>query len=58
MEGNPLLVRIMHETVNAFGVEGRRTALYAVDHISLRQEQFGEICTVLSGRAGNEGDLS
>ena len=58
LEGNALLVRIMHEMVDALGVERRRTALYAVDRISLRQEKFGEIGAILSGRAGDEGHLT
>jgi hypothetical protein len=34
LKWNALLVRIMDEMIDALGVEGGRTALYAVDRIS------------------------
>jgi hypothetical protein len=54
LKRNALLVRIMDEMVDALGVEGRRTALHAVDDISPRKQKFGEIRAILSGCAGDE----
>src|SRR4029453_17222234 len=58
MEGNTLLVRIMNQMVDALGIEGRRTALDAMDDVSLGQKKFGEVGAVLSGHAGDEGHLA
>src|SRR5215475_9402462 len=58
MEGNTLLVRIMNQVVDAFGIEGRRTALDAMDDVSLGQQKFGEVGAVLPGRASDEGDFT
>lgn len=48
-----LYMRILIEFVYAVGVELRRAPLDAVYDIALIQKQFGEICAVLSGDAGN-----
>ena len=40
-----------------FGVEGRRTALNAVNHITFAEQELGEIGAVLSGDAGDQSDL-
>jgi hypothetical protein len=58
MEGNTLLVRIMNQVVEAPGIEGRRTALHAMDHVSLGQEKFGKVGAVLPGHAGDESHLA
>jgi hypothetical protein len=58
LEGNALLVRVVDEMVNALGVERRRTALHAVDDISLGEKKFGQIGTVLPGCAGDESYLA
>jgi hypothetical protein len=58
MEGNTLLVRIMNQIVNALGIEGRRTALHAMDDVSLGQKKFGEVGAVLPGHAGDESHLA
>ena len=58
MEGNALLVRIMNQVVDALGIEGRRTALHAMDEVSLGQQKFREVSAVLPGRAGDEGHFT
>jgi hypothetical protein len=58
LKRNALLVRIMDEVVDALGVEGRRTALHAVDDIPLRKQKFGEVRAILSSCAGDEGYLT
>jgi hypothetical protein len=48
----------MYQVVDPLGVEGRRTALHAVDHISFGEKKFGEIGAVLAGYTGDERDLA
>jgi hypothetical protein len=57
VEGEPAarLVGVLVEMIHALGVEERRTALDAVDLLSLLQQELGEVGTVLPGDAGNEG---
>ena len=57
MEAKSLLMRIMDEVVDAGGIEGGRSALDAVDDIALGEQKLGQIGAVLSGHAGDEGDL-
>lgn len=49
------LVRILIDVFDAAGVEGRRTALDAVDDIALIEQQLSQVSTILAGDAGNEG---
>jgi hypothetical protein len=58
IEGNTLLVRIMYQMIDALGIEGRRTALHAMDDVSLGQKKFGEVGAILPGHAGDEGHLA
>jgi len=51
-----LEARVLVDPVDATRVEGAGPALQAVDEVALLQEQFGEIRSVLSGDAGDEGD--
>ena len=51
------LVRVLIEMLDAAGVERRRAALDAVDHVALGQQQFGKIGAVLAGDAGDQGDF-
>ena len=57
MKCNALLVRVVNEVVYPFGVEGRRPALNAVNHITFAEQELGEIGAVLSGGAGDQSDL-
>ena len=57
LEGHPLLMWIVNQVVNALSVEGRRTALHAVDEISLRKQKFGKIGAILPGCAGDQRRL-
>jgi len=56
MKGNAGLVRIVHEMVDARGVERRRTALDAVHQIALGEKELGEIGAILPGSARDQGD--
>jgi hypothetical protein len=58
MEGSALLVRIMNQVIDPLGVEGRRTAFHAVDHVSFGEKKFGEIGAILAGYTGDERDLA
>jgi len=48
---------ILVEVIDPVGVEKRRASLDAVRHVALREEQFGEVSTDLSGNACDEGDF-
>ena len=52
------LVRILVEMLDAAGVERRGAALDAVDGVALVEQKLGEIGPVLSGHAGDEGNLA
>jgi hypothetical protein len=49
------VVSIPVKMVNAFGVNQRGSALDAVDLVTLAQQVFGQVGTVLTGDAGNQG---
>jgi hypothetical protein len=57
-EPNVPLMRILVQVVDAVSIEERCATLDAMNLIALRQEQFGEICPVLSRYAGNQRFLS
>jgi hypothetical protein len=48
-------VRVAVKVVDAAGVEGRGTADDAMHLVTLREQEFGEIGTVLAGDAGDQG---
>ena len=48
-------VGVAVKVVNPGGVEGRGAAFDAVDLISLAEEEFGQVGTVLTGDAGDQG---
>jgi len=48
-----LLMGVVIEMINSIGVDQGRPALDAVNRITLGQQQFGEIRTVLAGNTGN-----
>ena len=50
-------MRVFVNVVNASGIEQRRPPLDAVDFVSLRQQEFSQIRAVLSGNAGDKGNL-
>ena len=50
-------VRIDVEVVHAMGVEQRRTPLHAVHLVALAEQELGKEGAVLSGDAGDQGDL-
>ena len=43
--------------IDAICIEERCAALDAVDDVSLVQEEFSEVCAVLAGDTGDEGDF-
>jgi len=45
------------EMVNALSIKRRSAALYAVDNITLFQQKFSKIRTILARDAGNQGDF-
>jgi hypothetical protein len=51
-------MRIMDEMVDTLRCEERRTAVHAVDDISLREKKFSQIGTILPGCAGGKGHLA
>ena len=53
-ESRGTFVRIDIQMVNAFGVERRGAAFYAVHDVVFFQKQFSEIAAVLSGDTGNQ----
>jgi hypothetical protein len=52
-----LFVRILIEVVNPFGIEQRGAPLDAVHRVALVQQEFGKVCAVLAGDAGNQCDF-
>jgi len=48
-------MRILVQVVDARGVEAGRSALDAVHHVALLQQELGEVGAVLAGHAGDEG---
>ena len=53
----PVDMRILIEAVDPVGVEQRRTALDAVNFITLAKQGFGKVGPVLSGDTGDERDF-
>jgi hypothetical protein len=51
-------VRILVDVLDPPRIERRRATLDAVDDITQRQKQLGEIGAVLTGHAGDQSDLS
>ena len=51
------LVRVGIQMVDALGVERAGASLDPVDHVSLGQQELGQVCAVLAGDARDEGDL-
>jgi hypothetical protein len=47
-------VRILIEMIDPVGVEQRCAPLYAVNDVALRQQEFGEISSILPGDTGNQ----
>jgi hypothetical protein len=52
-----LLVRVLVQMVYTVRVEERRAALDSVHLVSLLEEEFGEVGTILPGDAGNQSFL-
>src|ERR1043166_1005908 len=48
------LVRIMIKMVDPPGVEGGRPAFYALNDVSLLEQEFRKVGAILPGRAGNQ----
>jgi hypothetical protein len=48
------LMRVLVEMVDPLGVKRRGAALQAVDFISFRQQEFGQVRSVLSGNSGDQ----
>jgi hypothetical protein len=57
LEVGVIYMRILIDMVNALGVEGTGAALDAVNDIAFFKQKFGEVGTVLTGDASNEGDF-
>jgi len=51
------LVRVLVQMVDAVGVEQRATALDAMHHIILVEQEFGKVSAILAGDAGNQGNF-
>src|SRR5262249_44458532 len=58
MERNSRLVGIVNQMIEARGVEGRGTALDAMRHVALGEQELGEIGAILPGGARDQGDPS
>jgi hypothetical protein len=52
------VVRILVDAVDSLRIERRGPPDQAVDVVSLRQQQFGEVGAVLAGDAGHQGRLA
>jgi hypothetical protein len=53
-EAQPSFVRILIKMIDPACVERRRTTFYAMDHVSLVEQEFCKIRAILTGRAGNQ----
>src|SRR6185437_1502553 len=50
-------MRVLINVIDAGRVERRGAALYAMDDISLGEQEFGEIGAILAGDSGDECDF-
>ena len=50
-----LVVLVLVEMIHTLRVKGGGAALQAMDFVSFRKEQFGQIGAVLSSDSGNQG---
>jgi hypothetical protein len=45
---------ILIKVVDTASVKRRRPAFYAMDHVSFLEQEFCEVCAILTGSAGNQ----